>query len=310
MSKNEENADVREMLELQLAEVEMLESMFANPGEFILDSPEALQELRAFIDGTLSYECLDARVGFTIKISTSESSLTLSQAGDIELVCHLPHEYPNVLPEVFTRAPSMDRDSHRRLKEDLHEFLASQETGQIMVGLLVDWLQENAHKYVKEVDQSAENNSSVKGTGGTKIETSFTRLWIYSHHIYSKFKRRDIFEWASELGLRGFSMPGKPGIVCVEGGTQQVDEFWYRVRRLNWKRIMIKEQEVIELEGREIASLCKFGKFQELELEVQGGKGRNYHMDLGQFYEFLQEHDSANIFPMYFGVEGKTVGDS
>nr|KAG5688792.1 hypothetical protein BaRGS_033276 [Batillaria attramentaria] len=67
MSKNEETADVREMLELQLAEVEMLESMFANPGEFVLDSPEALQELRAFIDGTLSYECLDARANFYIE---------------------------------------------------------------------------------------------------------------------------------------------------------------------------------------------------------------------------------------------------
>ena len=98
------------------------------------------------------------------------------------------------------------------------------------------------------------------------------------------------------------------GVICVEGGTQNVDEFWYRIRRLNWKRIMIKEQEVKELEGREVDSLCKFSKFQELELEVQGGKGRSYHMDLGKFYEFLQEHDSAYIFPLYFGVEGKSVG--
>lgn len=294
---------MRETLELQLAEVEMLESMFSNPGEFTQDSLEALPEVRAFVDGTLSYECLDSRVGFTIKISTSESL-----ASEVELVCHLPHEYPNALPEVFTRAPAMDRESHRRLSEDLHEFLSSQETGQIMVGLLVDWLQENVHKYLKESSEPASNSTSLQGTG-SKGETSFTRLWIYSHHIYSKFKRRDIFDWASELRLHGFGMPGKPGIICVEGGTQQVDEFWYRVRRLNWKRIVIKEQEVIELEGREVESLFKFDKFQELELEVQGGKGRSYHMNLGQFYEFLQKHDAASIFPMYFGVEGKTVGD-
>ena len=88
-----------------------------------------------------------------------------------------------------------------------------------------------------------------------------------------------------------------------------MDEFWYRVRRLNWKRIMIKEQEVKELKGREATTLCKFSKFQELELEVQAGKGRNYHMDLGKFYEYLQKHDSAYMFPLYFGVEGKNVGD-
>lgn len=292
-----ESTSLQEMLELQLAEVEMLESMFPDPGEFILDNRDSLQELKAFVDGTLSYECVDSRIGFTIKISTSETS-----EAEVELVCHLPHEYPNILPEVFTRAPAMDRESHRQLKEDMHEFLISQESGQIMVGLLVDWLQDNAHKYFKA---SAMVNGEARQMADSKVETSFTRLWIYSHHIYSKFKRRDIFEWASELGLCGFSMPGKPGIVCVEGATQQVDEFWYRVRRLNWKRIMIKEQEVIQLERREVSSLCKFGKFQELELEVQGGKGRNYHMDLGQFYEYLQKHDSGDMFAMYFGVEGK-----
>ena len=88
-----------------------------------------------------------------------------------------------------------------------------------------------------------------------------------------------------------------------------MDEFWYRIRRLNWKRITIKEQEVKQLGGLEPIALCKFSKFEELKLAVQGGKGRNYHMDLGKFYEYLQEHDSAYMFSMYFGVEGKAVGE-
>ena len=71
---------------------------------------------------------------------------------------------------------------------------------------------------------------------------------------------------------------------------------------------MIKEQEVKELgSNQSVASMCKFGKFQELELDVHSGRGRSYHMDLGKFLEYLQEHDSAYMFPMYFGVEGKSV---
>jgi len=46
---------------------------------------------------------------------------------------------------------------------------------------------------------------------------SFTRMWLYSHHIYSKYKRKDILNWATELKLHGFSMCGKPGIICLEG---------------------------------------------------------------------------------------------
>ena len=104
----------------------------------------------------------------------------------------------------------MDRESHRRLSEDLHEFLSSLEAGQILVGSVVEWLQENAHLYLKEAPQQS-SKSSHSQQSSCEEERSFMRLWIYSHHIYSKFKRRDIVDWASELGLHGFSMPGKPG---------------------------------------------------------------------------------------------------
>lgn len=38
-----------------------------------------------------------------------------------------------------------------------------------------------------------------------------SRFWIYSHHIYSTTKRKTIIELAEQLGLSGFSHPGKPG---------------------------------------------------------------------------------------------------
>ena len=73
---NGDSVDVREMLELQLAEVEMLESMFANPGEFTLDSHTVLDELRTFVNGTVNYDRLESRVGFTVKIVTSSSPVS------------------------------------------------------------------------------------------------------------------------------------------------------------------------------------------------------------------------------------------
>lgn len=71
-----------------------------------------------------------------------------------------------------------------------------------------------------------------------------SRIWIYSHHIYSKVKRQEIQDWGKELKLHGFSMPGKPGIICAEGFSCDVEEFWHRVRRMSWKKIGITEQEV------------------------------------------------------------------
>ena len=76
MSGGEDSVDIQEMLQLQLAEVEMLESMFANPGEFTRDSQTVLEELRAVVDGTMDYDCLESRVGFTIKIITTTSPVS------------------------------------------------------------------------------------------------------------------------------------------------------------------------------------------------------------------------------------------
>ena len=57
----------------------------------------------------------------------------------------------------------------------------------------------------------------------------FTRLWIYSHHIYSKVKRRDMLELARDCAVTGFSLPGKPGIICVEGPAASTADWWKRV---------------------------------------------------------------------------------
>ena len=93
MSGDGESPDVREMLELQLAEVEMLESMFSNPGEFTLDSNTVLEELRAFVNGTINYDCLESRVGFTVKIVTSSSPVSWMLSSFLTLMNHLESQY-------------------------------------------------------------------------------------------------------------------------------------------------------------------------------------------------------------------------
>ena len=103
-------------------------------------------------------------------------------------------------------------------------------------------------------------------------------------------------------------MPGKPGVICIEGHSSQVEEMWFRIRRMNWKKIAVKEKEDFQIKKKPIERFRKFDTFSELSFEVKSGKGREYHMDLGMFREFLKQRDCENIFCLYFGV-GKTVSD-
>lgn len=79
----------------------------------------------------------------------------------------------------------------------------------------------------------------------------------------------------------------------------------FRVRRLTWKRILIRHREDVSLEGGGHADIQKQRKFSTLEekcFDAHGARGN--HMDLGQLYRFLEEKGCADIFQMYFGVEG------
>ncbi|XP_041368981.1 RWD domain-containing protein 2B-like [Gigantopelta aegis] len=291
-------ADLKDLLELQLSEVEMLASMFPNPGEFSLDSRSALADVQAFVEGKIQYQYLRTRIGFTVRIAADSNKKQM-----LELVVHLPHKYPAVAPEVFFRAPQMSRESDHQLNEGLTEFINSTERGEICIGAVVQWLEENSPKYIS----SKEAPSRTQKT--PVVDSVFTRLWVYSHHIYSKTKRRDILDWAHELKVTGFCMPGKPGVICIEGYGSQVEEMWFRIRRMNWKKIAIKEKEDFQLNKDSVESFRKFDTFSELNFEVRGGKGREYHMDLGKFCEFLEQRGCEKIFNIYFGVGGKSVSN-
>ena len=70
------DVDVREMLLLQMSEIEMLQSMFPDAGEFILDYENAINEIQGFLEDQTDYETLTVRFGFTLKINVQEKVFT------------------------------------------------------------------------------------------------------------------------------------------------------------------------------------------------------------------------------------------
>ena len=221
------------------------------------------------------------------------------------MVCRLPHEYPSVLPVVFLRAPFLARSKHRSLTDELYNFLDSQTKGELSVGLAVDWLKENIGAYI-DVSSSSKTDSSKT----PKVpDTKFSRMWIYSHHIYSKIKRKDILEITAELNLSGFTLPGKPGMIVIEGYNCHVEEFWGRVRRWQWKKLTMKEKEDQEIGDKDVDDLRIFSGYKEKSFEPRAGKSRSFHMDLGLLYKYLEERNCGHIFSLYFGVDGKYEDD-
>ena len=63
-----DEANITEMLELQISEVEMLRSMFPDSKEFKLDDELALINIKGFLSGSVKYEYLHDRIGFSLHL--------------------------------------------------------------------------------------------------------------------------------------------------------------------------------------------------------------------------------------------------
>ena len=71
---------------------------------------------------------------------------------------------------------------------------------------------------------------------------------------------------------------------------------------------MLKKREEIALaDGATHDSLRLFSVFEELNLLPAARSGANEHrMDMGLFFQFLEEHRCAQVFKDYFGVSGRS----
>uniref|UniRef100_A0A8D0L847 RWD domain containing 2B n=1 Tax=Sphenodon punctatus TaxID=8508 RepID=A0A8D0L847_SPHPU len=285
-----------EEAEAQLSELDLLSSMFPNEDEFIVTDQLALAELKDYAERPAS-EMPSSKIQFTLNVKLEVPDVNTVP---LSLSCCFPFKYPAVPPEITVRSPSLSRLQQNQLNTDLKTYLKRNCTGEVCVLSAREWVTDHAAAYISKEPFSSPSVTSDKLSNGV----IFTRLWIYSHHIYNKQKRRNVIDWAQELSLSGFSMPGKPGVICVEGPQISCEEFWARIRRLTWQRILIRHREDFSLEGTdaEMQTLRKFPAFEEKVFDAHGARGN--HMDLGQLYHFLDEKGCADVFQMYFGVEG------
>lgn len=128
------------------------------------------------------------------------------------------------------RSVSLSRSQQTQLNTDLTAYLQKNCLGDVCILNATEWVRDHASGYIsRDTTPCPPPGSTVQ-----PVDLILTRLWIYSHHIYNKCKRKNILEWAKELSLSGFSMPGKPGVVCVEGPQSACEEFWSRFAFTNF----------------------------------------------------------------------------
>jgi len=294
-----ETAEKLENFQLQLDEIALLESMYPGKDEVLCEDLLKLSEMKKFISSEGSTEVSICNLNIKVNLKLDKNLITI--------VSSIPSNYPKESqPDIYIRSNNLNRTQEDRINNKLQEFLKNEtDIGDLCISQVVQWVSDNVEEFLKLTEEST---LQVQPKQELKKECNiFSRFWIFSHHIYSKQKRKMILDWSKELKLTGFSMPGKPGVVCCEGLQVNCEEYWKRLRNLNWKRISLVEREDVMIKQSDCTDnlrLFKDEEFSEKNFAVHGG--RDYHMDLGLFFEFLERHGCQKLFPILFGVEGKS----
>jgi len=279
-----------ENYEMQVAEIEILQSMFADPGELDID-PRLVHDVVNWVnrEDKSDLEPFPAPIEFIVRLKCDEKMM--------EVIVALPPEYPKILPEVYIRSNHLSRTNQTLINEEIGSFLENetlQEEPNIVP--VISWIQEHAKEYFV-----ANDKTNIDAKPNMVLSGKFLRYWIYSHHIYSKNKRKNLRDLALELGLTGFCMPGKPGIICIEGILEHVADWWTVVRNWNWKKITVKVQEELDDQSEKNEKKNLFERFEEIGLLKDCQRGN--HMDMGEFYRYLEAVNSAWVFKDLFGIE-------
>uniref|UniRef100_A0A673CC97 RWD domain containing 2B n=1 Tax=Sphaeramia orbicularis TaxID=375764 RepID=A0A673CC97_9TELE len=288
-----------EWAESQLAEIELLTSMFPTQEELEMTDQLAVAELRHYVEGS-SDSPPPSRPQFLIKQSVDS---TCTEKMDVIFSCAYPSEYPSVLPEITVRCLGLSRaqqdPAHGRSQHIPHGKLP----GGSMCAHCGDWVKDNLQPFISR--SLSATAIPKKESAPARPQEVFSRLWIYSHHIYNKTKRKNILEWSKEFACRDLACPESP-VLCV----WKVLSLPVRMKVLTWKKIMIRHREDIPLDRqgeddsavKSIDSLRKFTGFEEAMFDPHGNRGN--HMDLGQLYQFLNEKAVVTSFRYISALKG------
>ncbi|CAI4229125.1 unnamed protein product [Auanema sp. JU1783] len=213
--------------------------------------------------------------------SVLSSNLVFKKALDnvkIELHFTIPSSYPiKERPSVFIQGSNLQNE--RKINNDLKEWIDTLDLEIPIIADIIMWLNDHAEEF-----ELINNRSSCPTP---PAQETYSRFYIYSHHLYSSIKRSDIMKLSRNYDLKGFSTPGKPAVIIVEGKASSCQNFYNEIKSWNWQRLVLRSTET-DLGEKDL-------KFQDFR-EVNAAGANNKHVNTGEIKKILESSGLGEMF--------------
>lgn len=103
----------------------------------------------------------------------------------------------------------------------------------------IEWIRDEAPQRL--LAKTKEDNSD---SGHAK--EALVRVWFYFPSLSTREKRDDMVNFAPTYQLTGFVLAGKPGMLCLEGTTANIDAYMKYIKTHSWGDIPSYQKKVSE----------------------------------------------------------------
>ncbi|GAA6043082.1 hypothetical protein JCM8097_008412 [Rhodosporidiobolus ruineniae] len=317
-----------ELLLLQNEALELSESVFALPGELVLDAATSafLPSLRTWIeaggdggiDELVKQDAWTDELAFQVNIDlehpdpTNETPFPLSLSIKIPLV--QPSDGRETTPDGapfaalhLQQPPWLARTPYDALaaslpSPDTSAFSSSSE----LILAAVEHIREEAVKLIPTEPDPPSGKDDAGKPGAPEF-----RVWMWFPSLSTKEKRDDMVNWAADYDLTGFVLAGKPAMLCVEGAEQNIQTYLAEIKARSWADIPSFQKKVSEryrspLLPPSVPSDDKtahriFTSMSEITSLIPRGGFRGNRPEMGVVRDYLEELGLGEAFGLIIG---------
>ncbi|KAF5018602.1 hypothetical protein F66182_9394 [Fusarium sp. NRRL 66182] len=242
MSVDTAHQDVlpKDLMELQLGQIDLLMAMYASDDSISMDSTSSqlIDELRTWCEGdrepSPSFSQIHISILLRVDVSEEDDDDASTKALQLTLTVPLKQQKEEELtepPPIRTRIQQpewMSKGDVARLNAELpDEDILS----------VIEHIKDAASQHLAYLRQD-------EGVKESRKDTPTVRVWFYFPSISTRAKRDDLVNYAPTYGLTGFLLAGKPGVLCLEGGSTAVDDFMKFIKTESWGDIPAHHKKV------------------------------------------------------------------
>ncbi|KAJ6133803.1 hypothetical protein N7523_000125 [Penicillium sp. IBT 18751x] len=238
MASKEASILPADLMEAQLSTIDLLEAMFPSPGE--LEIPESttqcVMKLRDWReDPTRTLSGIPPSVSLVVCLPISNGEKTIQVNVSVPLHCENPETGCDEPPSLGYSLRQPDWMS----KAEVARLALSIPQGDALEAF--EYIQAKVSRFVEEQQSELRIATSEENS-----KEPLVRVWFYFPSLSTRKKRDDMVNLAPGYSLTGFVLAGKPGVLCLEGASTDIDAYMSFIKTHSWGDIPSYQKKVSE----------------------------------------------------------------